>query len=187
MALFKNKYRIESSRAQWWDYRNAGAYFVTIKCKNDLHYFGKIRGGKMVFSGLGVIADELWNQIPVRNPHVQLGEFVVMPNHIHGILILVETKNDQGDGADAVETLHATSLQRDTPNRSSQMSRISPLPQSVSTIIRSYKSAVTNHGNRMGFENGWQARFHDRIIRDEAEYNRISDYIRKNPTDWEKN
>lgn len=66
------------------------------------------------------------------------------------------------------------------------MSAISPKSNSVSTIIRSYKSAVTKHANRLGFENGWQTRFYDHIIRNDAEYQRISDYIVNNPKNWGK-
>ena len=65
------------------------------------------------------------------------------------------------------------------------MASISPKSGSLSTILRSYKSAVTRHSRRLGFTFGWQARFHDHIIRDEAEYQRISNYIRNNPANWE--
>ena len=88
MDRYKNKYRIPSARAQWWDYGWNGAYFITICTKNREHFFGEIRNGKMELSPLGVIADILWHEIPHHAPYVELGDFVVMPNHIHGILIL---------------------------------------------------------------------------------------------------
>jgi putative transposase len=64
------------------------------------------------------------------------------------------------------------------------MASISPKSNTISTIVRSYKSAVTKHANRLGLENGWQSRFHDHIIRNDAEFQRISDYIINNPNNW---
>lgn len=65
-----------------------GAYFITICTKDRVHYFGEIEDGKMVYTPLGVIADTLWHEINQHTNNVELGEFVVMPNHIHGILII---------------------------------------------------------------------------------------------------
>jgi REP element-mobilizing transposase RayT len=149
----------------------------------------------------GVIADILWHEIPNHAPFVELGDFVVMPNHIHGILILDKPdgggkNNDRTDGrsvdrsGSVVETLHATSLpptqQPSDPIKIEKMALISPKSNSISAIIRSYKSAVTKHANRLGLPNGWQPRFHDHIIRDDAEYQRISNYIITNPENWGK-
>lgn len=176
MTKYKNKYRIASARASWWDYGWNGAYFITICTRNREHFFGAIKNGQMELSHLGVIADTLWHEIPNRSKFVQLGDFVVMPDHIHGILIL-----DQNPVP--VETLRATSLQQPS-EKNERMSLISPKSGSVSAILRSYKSAVTRHANRLGFKNGWQPRFHDHIIRNDAEYQRISDYITHNVANW---
>jgi len=197
MDRFKNKYRIASARAQWWDYGWNGAYFITICTQNREHFFGEIKNGKMILSHQGVIADILWHEIPNHSPFVDLGDFVVMPNHIHGILILNKPGGDGGEGyvggdESVVQTLHATSVQSQSqsqsqfqpPVKNEKMAAISPKSNSVSTIIRSYKSAVTKHANRLGFENGWQPRFHDHIIRNDAEYQRISNYIINNPDNW---
>ena len=204
MKKFKNKYRIASARAQWWDYGWNGAYFITICTKNREHFFGEIHNKKMNLSRMGVIVNILWYEIPNHSPFVELGNFVVMPNHIHGILILDKpidgitnrgnnSGNDNGDGDGDVETGHALSLQ--PPRQTSQQM---PKQQSigknrfqnigkntVSSIIGSYKSAVTNHANRLGFANGWQSGFHDHIIRNYAEYQRISNYIINNPANWD--
>jgi REP element-mobilizing transposase RayT len=112
---------------------------------------------------------------------VELGTFVVMPNHIHGILILT---NDDGNNANAnVETRHALSLPPTPPQPSSQRFQ-NQGKNTVSSIIGGYKSAVTKHAHRLGLEVGWQARFHDHIIRNDAEYQRINDYIEQNPEGW---
>lgn len=186
MEKFNNKYRIPSARLQNWDYRWAGAYFITICTQNRLHYFGEIINQKMKLSNIGVIADLLWHQIPHHTKNVELHSFIVMPNHIHGILIIKKNGDESDDSNDSVETLHAKSL-RATSNLTSshQMANISPKSNSISTIIRSYKSAVTKHSHRLGYEFQWQTRFHDHIIRDDKSFQNISDYIQNNPAKWD--
>ena len=192
---FQNKYRIASARASWWNYGWNGAYFITICTKNRERFFGKIENGKMQLSKIGLLADVFWHEIKNHTENIELGAFVVMPNHIHGILILDNpiVSNSQ---TLPVETLHATSLQQQqqssSPSQKNQfMSDISPKSNSVSAIFRSYKSAVTKHCNRLkltdddGVVFGWQTRFHDHIIRNDEEFQRINDYIETNPANWE--
>jgi len=201
MDKFQNKYRIPSARHPHWDYRWAGAYFITICTHNRLHYFGEIENGTMQLSQVGVIADILWYEIPHHAKNVELGAFVVMPNHIHGILIL--TGNDDDNVNVNVETGHALSLPTDIPTDiPTDKSTDTPTDKleqtigqqrfqnigknSVSSIIGSYKSAVTKHAHRLGFEFEWQTRFHDHIIRDEKSFNTISNYIINNPVNWKE-
>jgi len=196
MKKYKGKYRTDSMRAQWWDYGWKGAYFITICTKNRRHFFGEIKNGKMECSNVGTIVDVLWHEIPHHSPFTELGEFVVMPNHLHGILILSKPQN-KGNGnndgrSDVVETLHATSLPRpqqppDHPppsEKNKQMSDLSPKSGTVSRIIGSYKSAITKHANRLQFPHEWQPGFYDHIIRDEPSYQRIATYIKNNPGNW---
>lgn len=192
MEKYQNKYRIPSARAYWWDYGWNGAYFITICTQDRAHFFGEMADGKMHLSNTGVIADLLWHEIPYHQSSLELGDFVVMPNHIHGILILnkpapVETLHATSLHAPPTETLRATSLQHVTPKspNNEKMAAISPKSNTIPTIIRSYKSAVTKHANRLRLPNGWQPRFHDHIIRNDAEYQRISDYIVNNPANWQ--
>lgn len=103
---FQHKYRIASARLQNWDYRWNAAYFVTICTKNRDNYFGKIVNQKMELSNVGLLANVLWFEINNHSENIELGEFVVMPNHVHGILIF---NNDISDGSN-VETRHALSL-----------------------------------------------------------------------------
>ena len=194
---FNNKYRIPSARLKNYDYSSNGAYFITICTENRDHFFGEIINGKMELSNTGVIADIFWHDIPHHTKNVILGEFIIMPNHIHGILILnnsVETLHATSN-SDIEQTLHATSNPNDIvqtlhatylPPKNETMSNISPKSNSIATIIRSYKSAVTKHANRLKLQNGWQTRFHDHIIRNELEYQRITDYIINNPSKWQE-
>lgn len=207
MSKFKNKYRIESARAAWWNYGWAGAYFITICTRNRQHYFGEVKNGKMILSRAGVIADILWYEIPNHAHSVGLDSFVVMPNHLHGIIILDFGDNDDvfgcvdgigsGNNINNAETRHSLSLQQNQPLPSPQQPHPPPNPtpaqqrfqnqgkNTISSIIGSYKSAVTKHANRLGIPFGWQTRFHDHIIRTEASYLRISDYIENNPGNWD--
>lgn len=247
MEKFQNKYRIASARAPWWDYGWAGAYFITICTYYRIHYFGEIINGKMHLSPCGILADVFWHEIPHHAKNVELGSFVVMPNHIHGIIILYEQQtndniqnepgiqlqnNNTVNNANnavvtvgtVVETRHALPLPPLTPPlpltvtpseplqspKSSESSQLIQSPQSlqklpqsqtknnpaqsrfrnqgkntISSIVGSYKSAVTKHAHRLGFDFSWQSRFHDHIIRNDAEFKRITAYIENNPSNWE--
>jgi len=96
MEKFQNKYRIPSARAFWWDYGWNGLYFITICTHQRIHFFGDIVETRLIASPLGEIAETYWHEIPKQFPFAQLGEFVVMPNHIHGIIAIdkppVETR-----------------------------------------------------------------------------------------------
>ncbi len=186
-GTFQNKYRIASTRAPWWDYGQDAAYFVTICTAGRKHFFGDVVNGIMKLSHVGIIADLLWNGIKNHAKNIELDEYVVMPNHVHGILILNGNRV-----AHNVETTHALSLPPPSPPPPSP--RFPPPfaksrfqnqgKNTLSSIIGSYKSAVTKHAHRLGFEFEWQSRFHDHIIRNEEEYQRIANYIRVNPTKW---
>jgi len=180
---FQNKYRISSIRAQWWNYGWNGAYFITICTQDRKHYFGEIRNNKMILSHAGIIADLLWHQIPMHHDNVELGDFVVMPNHIHGILIIDKQNNiDNGVMENIVERGPALSL---PPIPGSQ--RFQNIGKNtISSIVGSYKSAVTKHANRLGYPHQWQKLFYDNIIRSNNDYQRISDYIVSNPENWTK-
>jgi len=203
MDKFKNTYRIPSARHPHWDYRWAGVYFITICTHNRIHYFGEIENGAMQLSHVGVIADTLWHEIPHHAKNVELGAFVVMPNHIHGILILTGNDDDTNNDNVNVETGHALSLpptdtptdiSTDTPTDTPTDKLEQTIGQqrfqnigknSISSIIGSYKSAVTKHAHRLGYEFEWQTRFHDHIIRDEESFQKISNYIINNPALWQ--
>ena len=188
MDKYQNKYRISSARLKNWNYSWAGCYFITICTANREHYFGKMVDGIMQLSPTGVIADILWHEIINHAKDIDLGAFVTMPNHIHGILIL-NANNDDNNGV-VVETGHALSLRQSTQQSTQQP--LSPGQQrfrnqgknTVSSIIGSYKSAVTKHAHRLGFSFAWQTRFHDHIIRNNEEYQRIENYIICNPNIW---
>ena len=92
-GFYKNKYRIASARHPNWDYGGDSAYFITICTQNRTHFFGEISGGNMQLSPIGEFAQQCWDEIPIHFPFVELGAFVVMPNHIHGIIIINKNKS----------------------------------------------------------------------------------------------
>jgi len=171
----------KSIRLKGWDYSNPGLYFITICTKNRIHHFGEIRDGIMGLSVPGCLAWHYWREIPDHHPNVVLDEFIVMPNHLHSIVVIEYQETD----SQPVGPLHATAVQNvDSVHK--MMSNISPDVGSLSTIIRSYKSAITGWCNANGHEYfAWQSRFYDHIIRNEASLNRIREYIATNPLRWQ--
>jgi REP element-mobilizing transposase RayT len=162
-----------SPRLKGYDYSQNGAYFVTICTQNRELLFGEIVGGEMQLNSIGEIAQIEWLQTAVVRSNIELDAFVVMPNHVHGIILIAD---------DSVGTQHAVSLQ------TRQLTTFGKLqPGSLSTIIRSYKSAVTKRINELRETPGatvWQGRYYDHIIRNEAALNSIREYIYNNPARW---
>ncbi len=178
---FKNTYRIKSARLAGYDYRNEGLYFVTICTKNKFHYFGEIENGNLLLNEIGLIAHTYWADIPQHFNHVSLDEFVIMPDHMHGIICIEEKRKIDRPSA---ETLHATSLPQLDNNQ--HFCNISPKPNSLSTIIRSFKSSVSKDARKINPNFEWQSRFYDHIIRDVLSLDRIRNYILNNPANWDK-
>lgn len=254
---YQNKYRIKSTRMQNWDYRWNGKYFITICTYKMQHLFGEIIDQKLEISNVGVLADVFWHEIKNHTDNIELDAFVVMPNHIHGVLIIDnpfridaegnqitpsdsgnipgEMQNDLGNSENdfgnsknnagnnlgnsendarndsknpwdlECRTDRACQDTNETNTESTRSTaRACPgstpphgptLPpgahrfqnigkKSLSSIIGSYKSAVTKHAHRLGYYMEWQERFHDHLIRNDAEYNRIRNYIHNNPKKW---
>jgi len=158
-----------------------------------MSYFGHIQNGQMQLSKIGQLAHNFWNEIPKHFPHILLDAFIIMPNHMHGILIIPPIHSHSEWDGDAlgnrVQTLQCNvSSDADADGRGAiphnKMGKISPNPGSISTIIRSYKSATTKYARKINPNFGWQPRFYDHIIRDKIAYENIQNYINKNPQKW---
>jgi REP element-mobilizing transposase RayT len=161
------KYR-KSNRLPDYDYSQDGYYFVTICTKNKEEHFGKIKDGKMILSKIGVIADRCWIEIPMHFPNVKLDEYIIMPDHIHGIVVI-----EGCDDMDMVGNRHACSLQ--------ERRQYQKLP----IMIGSFKSAVTKLCKRSDCDLVWQRSFYDHVIRNERSLLDIREYIQNNPIKWE--
>ena len=169
---YKNQYRIESTRLRYWDYGANAAYFITICTKNKENYFGDIDDDEMKHSDIGVLAEKYWLEIPEHFSFVKLDLFVIMPNHIHGIVVIDKPEKQNarvlGDAKYCVST-----------------NRFGVQSGNLGSIVRGYKVGVTKHARVCCPSFAWQPRYWDHIIRDENEYNRISKYIKINPKKWE--
>jgi len=151
-----------SLRLHGYDYTRPGVYFVTICALS--HQFGQVRSAEMVLSAVGAIARECWEGIPIHFKHVRLDAYVIMPDHLHGIVIF-----------------------SDRPDRSAAVGHISP--GALGAVVRSFKSAVARqvHALRGSRHAVWQRNYFDRIVRDQADLDTVRRYIRENPARWVRN
>jgi REP element-mobilizing transposase RayT len=192
MPYNPNIHHRRSIRLRDYDYSQAGLYFITICVQNQECLFGKIIDGKIQLSPLGIIADILWHEIKNHAKNIDLGEFTVMPNHIHGIIMFGGDDNDNnntgvdsGVGARHALPLRAEPAEQSKPAEQSIQSRFQNQGKNtLSSAIGSYKSAVSKHAHRLGFVFSWQRNYYEHIIRNEQSHQNISDYIIHNPEKW---
>ena len=163
-----------SIRLKGFDYTSPGAYFVTVVTRGRECLLGEIVDEEMRLSREGRIADECWRLNPRHFPHIELGAFVVMPNHVHGIIILHER------AAPSVGAHHVAPLRPKPPERP----RVET--GSLGAIIRAYKASVTRTIRRElgGAPTVWQRNYYEHIVRDEREHDLIRLYIESNPINW---
>ncbi|MCB0516317.1 MAG: transposase [Chitinophagales bacterium] len=189
MDKYQNKYRIPSARLQNWDYGSNGAYFITICTQNREHFFGDVVNGQMQLNELGQLAEKYWLEIPQHFSFIELGNFVVMPNHTHGILIIdkpanvTETPN--------VETRLIASLPSPTEipitteiNGGFSGTKNPMFHNNISRIIRWYKGRCSFEMRKIHADFAWQSRFHDHIIRNAQSFENIQNYVQNNPLKW---
>jgi putative transposase len=165
-----------SIRLKGYDYSKADAYFITI-CTNDRkNMFGEITGGKIMLNEYGKIINSCWIEIPEHFPNVELDEYIIMPNHVHGIVVIT---NDNPVGAGLTPALKIIN------NRAT--ARVAP---TIGDIIGAFKSIVANEclklfkmDNRR-MDKFWQRNYYEHIIRDNDELIRIREYIINNPAKW---
>jgi putative transposase len=175
--LFRNKYRIPPARLKNWDYSQDGYYYVTICTKNRKKFFGEVKNKKMVLSPIGKIVAEEWKKTAKIRKNVKLDFWVVMPNHLHGIVIVDNRKVETHDSR--VETHCNASLR--------YQNRFGPQSNNLSSIIRGFKGATTKRIHNAGFHDfAWQPRFWDHIVDTDEAHGNIQDYILANPANWEK-
>jgi len=187
---FRNKYRIPSARAEWHNY-NGGTYFVTICTQNREQHFGKIvydqnDEAQMDYTEMGRYANEQFKTITDHYPYAEIPLWVVMPNHVH-CLVVIQREGAEDACRDVARYVSTTTTNTDDGGCSTKneyMSQKSPKTGSLAAVIRGFKSAVTKFANENGIYFQWQTRFHDRIVRDWDELNRIADYIKNNPARW---
>jgi REP element-mobilizing transposase RayT len=157
----------KANRLKGFNYSQAGKYFVTICVKDRESCFGQIQNGVMSLNNLGKIVKQVWVNLPRHYPYIVLDEYVVMPNHFHGIVI-IQYPDHVGAGFKPAPTLLIKKY-------------------SLSEIIRGFKTFSSRQINQSINDSifRWQRSFYDRVIRNERELNRIRDYIKNNPLNWQ--
>ena len=158
-----------SIRLPGYDYASAGWYFVTICCHKRQNLFGEIQQGEMVLNAAGEMVEECWFNIPKHFPNAELHEFVVMPNHVHGIIEL---------------TVRAENF---LPLQPIQHEFQTVIPISVASIVKGFKIGVTKWMRQNTHQNQiWQRNYYEHIIRNDESYRRIANYIVHNPQNWQE-
>ncbi len=183
---YQNKYRIKSARAAWWNYGNNGMYFITICTANKKHWFGKITDGVMELSEMGEYLNEQILNIQQHYPYAIIDDFVIMPNHLHLIVLI--------NGADCRDGARTVSTENTKPDDKTKrwknlsvdkkMQKISYNKKALSVVIGGLKSAATRYAHATNPHFAWQTRFHDHIIRSTDDLIRILHYIETNIKNW---
>jgi putative transposase len=170
MAIHRRKH----IRLRGHDYREPGAYFVTVCTKDRRHDLGRVVDGRVLLKPNGFAVRHAWLDLPNHHVNVTLDAFVIMPDHVHGIIVL---------GFDLVDEI-------DRLARSPEAQQAAPLPVrpgSLGTVVRGFKSASTREVNRLRQTPGalfWQRGYWDHVIRDIEERRRVQTYIADNPRRW---
>ena len=198
---FQGKYRISSTRLQNWDYGWNAILFVTICTANRECYFGNIVNGEMILSEIGKLANKYWLEIPEHFSFVILDEYVIMPNHVHGIIAINKPNNGRNNVAVCIDGYDDKRDCRDAINRVStetnSETETDPLKtggfagnknpmlnNNLSRILRWFKGRVAFESRKIYPVFAWQPRFHDHIIRNDQSFQKISEYINNNPSNW---
>ena len=180
-----------SIRLREYDYSRAGAYFVTICSWERECRFGEVVDGEMRLNGEGEIIREEWLRTEIVRKEVELGEYVVMPNHVHGIVRIIDTVGAHGVRPIGGAVNELIGCASSGCNASSGRTPCAPTmnraPKSLGSLVAGLKSAVTKRINIIRGNPGgpvWQRNYYEHVIRNEADYQRIAEYIENNPTRW---
>ena len=176
---YKGRYRIPSARA-WWHQYNGGTYFVTICTKNREHFFGEIKDGVVTLSKVGEYLNQQILSTPQVRPdmNLEIPTFTIMPNHVH--LLVVIGENVYNTPVDYV------SEQKCMDSLDALENAFSPQRKNLASVIRGIKTSTTSFALKNDIWFGWQARYHDHIVRDIDELNAISCYIENNVAKWKE-
>jgi REP element-mobilizing transposase RayT len=187
------KHHRRSIRLPGYDYTLPGGYYITIVTHDRACLFGEVVDGEMVLNDLGKIAQREWERLAKRFKNVRLGVFVIMPNHAHGVILIIDNRPGMVDstGKGTADSGRCDNLQ--APRRAltampTHEAFGKPVSGSIPTIVRSYKSAVSlriGYARRNDKTPVWQRNYYEHVIRDMDDANRICDYIESNPATWE--
>ena len=190
MATFNSTiHHRRSIRLKGYDYSQSGLYFITICTQNQACLFGEINDAEMILNEAGIMLDNKWLELKNRYPNIDLYEYIVMPNHFHGIIEIVANGHLQ-NGHEQGGQPQGGQPQGGQP-QGGQPQGIAP---TVGDMIGAFKSLVTNEYIRNVKQNNWQRfkgklwqrNYYEHIIRDEKSYLKIAEYIETNPLKWQQ-
>ena len=170
-------------RLKGFDYSQPGAYFVTLVSKSRKCIFGRVEGNHIRHNEISELVVNCWLSISDHFDNTRLDEFVLMPNHLHGIIFIHEILG-KGEASPGIITSPVESISGDA----SPLRPRGTQSGSLSAIIQNFKSISTRKVNRLYYNPGnkiWQRNYYERIIRNERELNATREYIRDNPFNWE--
>ena len=174
-------------RAKWHKY-NGAEYFVTICTNGREHYFGEVCDGQTQLTAVGeCLKREIENTKTIRGDYVEIPLYVIMPNHVHLIVIIHgQRRTDvRRDALNASAHTTNTDARGLADARSASLQQFGPQSENLGAVIRGIKSAVTRFARENNIPFAWQSRYHDHIVRSQNEMNRIAEYIEQNPARWE--
>ncbi len=183
---FYGTYRVPSARKPGRDY-TSGSYFITICTHERRPWFGRIRDGRVELSRAGEIVGGEWRTTGIVRPYVTLDEWVIMPDHFHGIVTIrswdvMPRASVETSRRDVSTTTHEPTLINAQPSLSNHLR-----PRSLGAIVNQFKSVCTKHIRAAGFSDfAWQPNYYDRIIRDADAMESVRTYIKNNPVKWWK-
>jgi putative transposase len=178
--------RRKSIRLQGYDYSQEGVYFVTLVTKHREPLFGEIINGEMSLNEFGEIVKFTWHDLLNHNPNIDLDEFIIMPNHVHGIINIVGAGSQPAPGSQLPRIIGG-GLEPGVENRVG----LEPTPTKISLmeIMRQFKTFSARRINTLRLTTGtsvWQRSFYDHVIDTGEEYENFADYIFTNPQNWLK-
>ena len=190
---FQQKYRVSSARLQHWNYGSNACYFVTVCTKNREHFFGEITNGIVLLSEIGKWIETEWlKTFEIRKDmNLQMGEYVIMPNHFHAIITIGTNKyniktidyfeiiDDCKTVDDAINNVNGDAGENIYKNQ------FGPQSKNLASIIRGFKSTVTKYARIHHIPFAWQPGFYEHIIRNEESFQKITNYIANNPANWQ--
>ena len=170
----------QSIRLQSYDYSKAGMYFITICTYNDEKLFGNIIDGMMILNDSGILAHKYWTEIPNHFPNVILDGFIIMPDHIHGIIQTVGVQHLEPSKRFEPKKRYVSENPHHPENKFQHI-----ISGSIGSVIRGFKVGVTKWFRKnTDIYHVWHRNFHERIIRSEIELNNVRQYIIDNPKKW---
>jgi REP element-mobilizing transposase RayT len=186
MKYDSNKHHRHSIRLQGYDYTQVGAYYVTMVTHDRECLFGEVVDGEMRLNEIGRVVSQVWQRLPMHFRNIELDGFVIMPNHVHGIVVIVRELTHAGDARRGKALADANASRIADANADALPLHGTP-PRSLNAVVQNFKSITARriHQNLWFADRPiWQRNYYEHVIRNDADLNRIREYIFNNPFDW---